>query len=246
MSMREHRTSANTAGLESGDQEALEHLRRAVLEGAHWFDALLEAIALWRSPEETYRGVTYRYLVGSEAFDWLRLAERLTDEIADFVPARELEALLFHGVPPFPLDDAAFRRRIGPAKYRAHLNFFYGVVVEEALLLAAEEQLLKEGNCLALGSARRTADDPYLRVYGQSQADLLRQFQREQGRPAAEHLTQDELHEFTYWLFKYRLKWMDKARVASDTKKGLITLNRVRSILPMPSPAPADIWNEAP
>ncbi|GAJ03845.1 unnamed protein product, partial [marine sediment metagenome] len=32
--------------------------------------------------------------------------------------------------------------------------------------------------------------------------------------------------EFTYWLFKYRLNHCDKARVASDTKKGLEQLNR--------------------
>jgi len=37
---------------------------------------------------------------------------------------------------------------------------------------------------------------------------------------------QYELKEFTYWLFKYRLKHCDKARVASDTKKALNWLNR--------------------
>ena len=30
-----------------------------------------------------------------------------------------------------------------------------------------------------------------------------------------------ELKEFTYWLFKYRLKHNDKERVASDTRKAL-------------------------
>ncbi len=33
------------------------------------------------------------------------------------------------------------------------------------------------------------------------------------------HLT--ELKEFTYWLFKYRMLHCDKAKVASDTRKGL-------------------------
>jgi len=33
------------------------------------------------------------------------------------------------------------------------------------------------------------------------------------------------MKEFTYWLFKYRLKHCDKARVASDTKKALDWLN---------------------
>src|SRR5688572_10397351 len=63
-----------------GDQEALKHLHRAVKAGTHWFTAVLEAIALWQSPEETYGERHFRYLVGSEAFDWLLLAERLRSE----------------------------------------------------------------------------------------------------------------------------------------------------------------------
>jgi hypothetical protein len=34
------------------------------------------------------------------------------------------------------------------------------------------------------------------------------------------------MKEFTYWLFKYRLKHGDPARVASDTKKALEWLRR--------------------
>jgi len=32
---------------------------------------------------------------------------------------------------------------------------------------------------------------------------------------------------FTYWLFKLRLKRQDKARVASDTRRGLAQLTRM-------------------
>jgi len=35
-----------------------------------------------------------------------------------------------------------------------------------------------------------------------------------------------ELKEFTYWLFKYRIKNTDKERVASDTRKALNWVNR--------------------
>jgi hypothetical protein len=38
--------------------------------------------------------------------------------------------------------------------------------------------------------------------------------------------TLDEMKEFTYWLFKFRLKRHEKARIASDTKKGLDYLKR--------------------
>lgn len=42
-------------------------------------------------------------------------------------------------------------------------------------------------------------------------------------------MTIDQLQEFTYWLFKYRLKNCDKERVASDTRKGVEYLRRQRT-----------------
>ena len=33
--------------------------------------------------------------------------------------------------------------------------------------------------------------------------------------------------EFNYWLFKYRMKTSDKAKVASDTRKGLKQLHEM-------------------
>ena len=50
---------------------------------------------------------------------------------------------------------------------------------------------------------------------------LLRQFRREKGYPHRKSINLTEQKEFTYWLFQYRLKHCDKARVASDTKKAL-------------------------
>ena len=36
-----------------------------------------------------------------------------------------------------------------------------------------------------------------------------------------------EAREFTYWLFKYRLRYCDPARVASDTRRALGMLRRL-------------------
>ena len=38
-----------------------------------------------------------------------------------------------------------------------------------------------------------------------------------------------QLKEFTYWLFKYRVRSLEGARVASDTRKGLAALSRVEA-----------------
>ena len=35
------------------------------------------------------------------------------------------------------------------------------------------------------------------------------------------------LKEFTYWLFKYRLSFSDSAKIASDTQKGLLQLEKM-------------------
>jgi len=65
----------------------------------------------------------------------------------------------------------------------------------------------------------------YRRIYGATRAVLLKRFRREKGYPHLKSISLTELKEFTYWLFKYRLKQCDKARIASDTKKALQQLN---------------------
>ncbi len=43
-----------------GDAEATRYLEQAITGGKHWFIALLEAIGLWTTAEETHNGRTYR------------------------------------------------------------------------------------------------------------------------------------------------------------------------------------------
>ena len=57
--------------------KAVDELKAAIAGGKHWYIALLEAIGLWTTAEETHNGRLYRYLIAGEAFDWLLLAERL-------------------------------------------------------------------------------------------------------------------------------------------------------------------------
>jgi uncharacterized protein YggL (DUF469 family) len=51
-------------------------------------------------------------------------------------------------------------------------------------------------------------------------------FRKEKHRRKRKSLTLDELKEFTYWLFKYRVKRSERSRVASDTKKALLKMQR--------------------
>ena len=210
----------------SSDSEAIRHLRQAIAQGKHWYIALLEAVRLWATPEETYNGRIYRYLIANEALDWLLLAERLLEEVYPLVPEKEAIDLLFSGKAPVELSKEEFRRLIGEVKYCAHLNYFYGVTVEGALSLAVEEETRKEQRARAFNENNSLSDEVYQRIYGAPMDTLLRSFRKEKGYTQRNSMELSELKEFTYWLFKYRLKECDKARVASDTKKALRELER--------------------
>ncbi|HEX76115.1 MAG TPA: hypothetical protein G4O12_05980 [Dehalococcoidia bacterium] len=208
-----------------GDTEAIEHLKQAVANGKHWYLALLEAIKLWNSAGENYDGRHYCYLIDGEAFDWLLLAERLCEEISQSIPEKEKTDLLFFDRPPLELTKERFKRLIGPAKYRAYLNYLYGVLVEEALILAVVNEIRKEKRASGSNKYEDELDKAYHRIYGASQQALLDKFRKEKKCPKRKSMSVNELKEFTYWLFKHRLKICDKSRVASDTKKALIQMH---------------------
>ena len=209
----------------SEDNEAIRHLKAAVAQGRHWYLALLEAVGLWDSTEESHRGRHYRYLVGGEAFDWLLLAERLLQEVQDLVPEDELIDLLFFGKAPINLSSDEFRQLVGDGKYAAYRSYFYGVTVEETLLLAVEEKVRKEQHVYAL-DGNRISEMAFEEVYHAPRTELLRRFRREKGYRHLKSMDLTEGKEFTYWLFKYRVRKFDGERVASDTRIGLEELAR--------------------
>jgi len=213
----------------AADNEAIRYLEQAITDGEHWYIALLGAIKLWAAAEETYDGRHYRYLIAGEAFDWLLLAERLCEAVEYLLPESEKAALLFHCTPPLNLTTEEFKNLMGSDKYRQYLNYFYGITVEEALILAVRGEVRKARQTLGLNKEHDTDNEVYRRIYGATNPVLLKQFRQEKGNPQLKTISLTELKEFTYWLFKYRLKQCDKARVASDTKKALQYLGQQRN-----------------
>ena len=204
-------------------------MRRAVKAGRqHWLLVVLEAIRRWPLAEEQIGDRRYRYLVGGQAFDWLLLAERLCDDLDGLIPEDECHALLFHGRLPLELSEDELRRLMGPNKYRAHLNFLYGVRVEEALLLAVEEDVQKE-RLSRVWENGQVDDDVFHRVYGAGRSQLLAAFRHDYPLDDGDRLSVGDLKEFTYWLFQHRLRNCEPARVASDTRKGLARLAELES-----------------
>jgi len=210
----------------AGDAEAISYLKQALADGQHWYLALLHAIGLWTSADEVCNGRTYRYLIDGEAFDWLLLAERLCETVDGLLPEDEKNDLLFRGVPPLELSAREVKKLIGDRKYGQYLNYFYGVTVEEALLLAVQEEIDKERRVRGFRSQGESTDETYQRIYNTTREDLLKIFRQEKHYAQLRSITLAELKEFTYWLFKYRLKRCEKAKIASDTKKALGYLKR--------------------
>jgi hypothetical protein len=213
--------SENSPSNQTADREAIQHLEQSIRSGKQWYIALLEAIGLWASAEEVYDGQTYHYLIAGEAFDWLSLAGRLCSEVDGLLPEEEKSNLLFFSAPPIELSPKEFKKLIGEVKYRAYLNYLYGVIVEEALILAVEEEVYKEQSNFALHQEDVIQKEAYNRIYNADMDSLLHQFRDERGYRQCKSITLTEQKEFTYWLFKYRLKQCEKARVASDTRKAL-------------------------
>jgi 8-oxo-dGTP pyrophosphatase MutT (NUDIX family) len=218
--------------------DPIQHFRTSLDAGEPWFDALMQAIALWQQPEEQVGARHFRYLIGGEAFDWLLLAERLLSDATVSVPDNEAERLLFEArfpeappdLGPDRLADDALRDRIGETKYRAHLNYVYGVIVEEALQYAVELDLAKERVSVAIKDPRdveHAVDPLYERIYGRPRGELLAEFRAERNKRPTTTIALTELREFFYWLFKYRVKNAEPARVASDTRKALAQLSAI-------------------
>ena len=201
--------------------EALLHLRTALATGAPWQRAILEAMGRWTTPEEMLDGRRYRYLLLGEAFDWLLLAERLCADVDGAIPAEEKERLLFSGQIPDTVDEDQFRDYLGPSKYRAYMNFYYGVVLEEALQLAAEEDVRKRHLSRSYADTEELTEEAYTHLYQKPRTELLKTFQKETKKDRRRNLSLSDLKEFTYWLHKRRINLWDPARVASDTRKAI-------------------------
>jgi hypothetical protein len=214
---------------------AIQYFLEAVASGREWPLAMLEAVGRWDVAEEMREGALWRYLLAGEALDWMLVAERLCEAAAGLIPENEVADLLFRGRAPIDITQEKFKELVGGERYRQYLNYFYGVTVEEALFWAVRGEVRKEQWASGLVGDRDPAGEVYRRVYQATGGVLLRRCRRELGYPLRRSTGLLEMKEFSYWLFKYRLKNIEMARVASDTRKALdwLRVNRI-PLLPMP------------
>jgi len=95
------------------------------------------------------------------------------------------------------------------------------------LHLVIEEDVRKEQRSRVWENHLSVDEEAFQRLYGRSRQDLLCQFRQEQGIGETDTVSLMEAKEFTYWLFKYRLRYCDPARVACDIRRALSMLRRL-------------------
>ncbi len=219
--------SATTATVPQVEFDVIAQFRQALIEGTDWVDAILDSLSVWSVPEETVDDKLHRYFIGGEAFDWLLLSQRLYESASDLLNDREVDDLLFNGMLPERIDADTFRERLGVQKFRGFLNYFYGVTVEEALHAAVEKEVHKRHIGNGVQYRDDFSDESFQKIYHEPKESLFEQFQIECNYFDEDSLTVTQSKEFTYWLFKYRMRTADKAKIASDTRKGLEQLKQM-------------------
>ncbi len=199
-----------------------------------WKLCVLMTVGQWPESEESVEGQNRQYVVGGEAFDWRMLASRILESVENGPDHAEWYAWLdtpdlFGG-----FTEPEFMRILGVDKSRASLNFFYGVTVEQGLIVAAREEVAKRRVASGREPSDDRCDEVYYRLYGNDRPGLWDEFCAETGlaetdgadlNPPAHSLSQGD--SFMYWLFKRRMERLDPARVASDTRKGLAQLEKM-------------------
>ena len=230
MSLMRESSNVSQANAQIADAIVVDNLRIALEEGHGWPAALLKAIASWSSPIEEFHGRIFTYFIDGEAFDWMLLAERLLLTLRDIVPVTEIENLLFTGKLPHSVNGTVFKNILGIEKYRGVLNYHYGVTVEESLQLAVEIEIQKRHMSNGVRYKGDPTDEAFFALYRATPVELLRRYREGTDGLNNNDISLGEAKAFTYWLFKYRLKNSDKARTASDTRKGLVQIEHMGDV----------------
>ncbi len=205
----------------------------------NWKTAFLETVAAWPIENERVYGETFHYFIGGEAFNWKRLAERiatqLDEEGSTTFPAEKIfewieSSGVFGGI-----SENEFRRILGVDGWRAHLNHFYGVHIEQCLIAAVQSRIQKQRYSSGMPPSDDASDRAYLGLYEESEQDLWQEFTTENADRLSDLIAEspDETRsialdeEFTYWLFKRRIEYTNAPQVAAETRRGLDMMSRI-------------------
>ena len=233
-------SKTNAADIETNRRRLMDNLQKNIENHAdNWQTAFLETVAAWPIENEHVYGETFHYFIGGEAFNWKRLAERiatqLDEEGSTTLPAEKIfdwieSSGVFGGIP-----ENEFRRILGVDGWRAHLNHFYGVHIEQCLIAAIQARNHKRRYSAGLPPSDDSSERAYLGLYEETEQDLWQLFIDENADRLSDLIAEspDETRtialdeEFTYWLFKRRIEYTLAPQVAAETQRGLDMMSQI-------------------
>ena len=193
----------------------------ASINSMHLNHDILQLMQDWKIPSEVVGGRKFTYLILGEAFDYLSLLERISLQPGIFIEKNQLEELLFYGYFPPHSIKQEIRKHLGWKKYKAFLNYWYGVVIEQCLQYVVEVEVRKEFLSKGLMEPDDVIDIVFGRLYGGCQENLLTEYLGKSHSCNIKSMSVLELEGYIYWLFQQRFEESDQSRFASDTLKAL-------------------------
>ena len=241
MTARLETEPAANSGKVADQRELLDQLANRV-EGHSddWHRAFVQTVADWPIDQETASDLEFHYVIGGEAFNWKRLAESIVTQLLENGLCEGMSAEMFGWIDASGafggLSENEFRQILGVDGWRAHLNHFYGVYIEQCLIVAVQSRIEKRRYAAGMPPSDDASDKAFMGLYEETETVLWRQFVDEtSGRLDAliahspegtRNIGLDE--EFTYWLFKRRMENTNAAQVAAETKRGLEVMSQMR------------------
>ncbi|MBL01169.1 MAG: hypothetical protein CL774_01570 [Chloroflexi bacterium] len=195
-----------------------------------WKQLLFDVIRKWKLSNEKFSTNQINYLIGGEAFNWKTLAIRLASQSKNLSNNEEFWKWVNESDHNGDIPEKDLKDFLGYEKFRAHLSYFYGVIVEQALIASVEDSQIKKTISSGILSNKEEIKSVYNIIYGDSREHLWQIFRMEyQIDILSTSFSVSDQESFVYWLFKLRLQNSDPARIASDTKQGLIKLEEIKN-----------------
>ena len=129
-------------------------------------------------------------------------------------------------------DKNTIKRNMGSTLFSAHLNYFYGIIVEQSIREIKKNDFQKEFNYPAYNSKNEINDRVFVNLYGKNIYALWEEFCKNERLSSRRYYTPSKIYcseyeKFCYWLSKKRLKLTTPELNASLISRGLKYLDNL-------------------
>lgn len=171
-----------------------------------------------------------KYWIFGEALDWKLLSVNFISHHYNHLKD-EIEQWLDFSDPLGGFTEEEIKNITNAKIYRSIVSFYYGVIVERALIIDIQEKCYKNKISSGIYPNENSCNFFFVDLYGLSYSELCTQYNNffldESNKNF--HRTISDENRFTYWLFKYRISNSEPEKLASDTRRGLDRLMTIKS-----------------